>query len=558
MSAARQALQEAMCCYINDTLIYISTVREFCERVQKWALGRKTELLIMKDIKERADNVDYVAKSENKFKAFFRYLGSKITQATADSRRAELEAELAAVLRDTVGGLEKLHCFLDAVENLAVTSLPVFEDKNSMLHLPDGILPEDVQAVVSAARMTFHLLINFRRDDTAFFLPKLHNVEVLSYQLNMYLESTQTICAKLDKSCLVDFCIEMNDETLVDLDVYLSDDDIKMMRNHIEKLDEIRMNQSFRTVFLFQGECSNFLFEIEERMPGMLQFLDNLEENAVQLDRMNKGAKISSVVGSSVGAAGSVITIVGLALIPVTAGASLALTTEWSPPPQRGVNQTQQKQARETFKRFMEDVGVLQDSLEKVSQKVTDPNDVVVEVGMMLGRVGAIGKSIDGVVDVAAAIKLLKSEDLVAGAGKVAMQEGKALRNVPKVAADLPDIGQVAVKGPLALSNSARAGLIGLNAFFLGMDIFFICKDSISLAKGCKTEVSQSIRARAALWRSELDSWQRIYDFLAKGLPTSKKNKTILDAPFYPEKEMKEHGKELQLKLMNEKLYVVQ
>ncbi|KAL6102478.1 uncharacterized protein ACO6RY_02083 [Pungitius sinensis] len=551
MAAARKELQEAMCCYINDTLLYISTVREFCERVHKWTLGRETELLMMMDIKERADDIDlsidHVTKSENKFGAFFRYLGSKFTQVTADSRRAELEAELAAVLKDTLGGLEKLHCFLDAVENLAVTSLHVFTCENSMLHLPEGIRPQDVQVVIAAARMTCPLLIEFRRDATAFFLPKLQNVEVLSYQLDEYIKSTQKICETLEKSSLSDFCIEMNDETLVDLNVDLSENYIKVMLRHIEELEEIRRNQSFRTVFLFQGECSNFTSEFKERRPRMLQFLEDLEQNAVQLDRMNKGAKISSVVGSSVGAAGGVLSIIGLALIPVTAGVSLALTMTGvgmgitsgvnglvTAATEMGVNHTHQKQAGEVFQRFMEDVQILQDCLEEVSQTATTPEDVALGVGKVFCSGGAIGTGIDGLVDAAAALKMLKSEDLVVGAGKVAMQEGKALRNAPMLAADLPDIGQAAVKGPLALSNSARAGLIGLNALFLGLDIFFICKDSIVLANGCETEFSQFIRARAALWRSELDSWQKIYDSLSEGLPTAEENGIILETPFYP------------------------
>ncbi|XP_054463797.1 uncharacterized protein LOC129098731 [Anoplopoma fimbria] len=557
MSAERKELQETLCCYIGDTLIYIDTVREFCERSHKWILGRETELHMMKDIKDRADNIDlsidHVTQSENKFKAFWEYMTSKATQVTADSRRAELERELAAVLKDTLGGLEKLDCFLDAVENLAVTSLHVFTEENPVLHLPEGISPGHVQFVIYAARTICPQLLEFKRDANVFFRPKLQNVEVLSYQLNEYIKTTQKICGMLEKSSLSDFCMEMNDETLVDLDVDLSEDDIQMMLSHINELDEIRMNQNFRTVFLFQGECSSFISEFENRQPRMLQSLKDLEENAVQLDRMNMGAKISSVAGSSVGAAGGVLSIIGLALIPVTAGVSLALTmtgvgmgitsgvnSAVTTATEIGVNRKHQTKASEIFQSFMEDVQSLQDCLKEVTQRETNPIDVVLGVGRILCKAGAIGNGIDSLVDAASAVKMLKSEELAVSAGKVAMQEGKALRNVPRVAADIPDIGQAAVKGPLALSKSARAGLIGLNALFLGMDIFFICKDSISLATGSETEVSQFIRARAALWCSEMDSWQTIYDFLAKGLQTSENNKAVLEKPFYPEREMKE------------------
>ncbi|XP_074513463.1 uncharacterized protein LOC141781542 [Sebastes fasciatus] len=515
----RKELQEALCRYTADTLIYINTVREFCERSPEWMLGREKETAILESMKSKV---------------------------TADSRRAELEKELAAVLKDTLGGLEKLHSFLDAVENLAVTSLHVFMEENQGLHLPEGISLEQVQVVITAAREICPLLVEFKRDESVFFLPKLQNVEVLSYQLNRYIQTTQTICEKLEKSSFSDFCLNMNARPLVDLDVDLSEDDIQRMLHHINQLDEIRMNQSFRTVFLFQEQpCSGFISEFSERKPRMLQSLEDLEENAVQLDRMNKGAKISSVAGSSVGAAGGVLSIIGLALIPVTAGASLILTMTGlglgitsgvnsvvTTATEVGVNHTHQKKASETFQRFMKDVQCLQDCLEEVIKR---------ETNNVSGNVWAIGKVIIGLVNVAS-VSILKTEELAVSAGRVAVQEGKALRNVPRVAADIPDIGQAAAKAPLVLSKSARVGLIGLNALFLGMDVFFICKDSISLATGSETKFSQFIRARATLWHSEIDTWQKIHDFLCEGQLTSKQNKAVLETPFYPEREMKKLG----------------
>ncbi|XP_074511984.1 uncharacterized protein LOC141780593 [Sebastes fasciatus] len=560
MSTARKELQEALCSFTADTLIYIDTVREFCERSPKWMLGRETELHMMVDIKDRADSIGlsigHITQPENKGKrgnAILEYMKSKVT---ADSGRAELEKELAAVLKDTLRGLEKLHSFLDAVENLAVTSLHVFMEENQGLHLPEGISLEQVQVVITAARKICHLLLEFKSDTSVFFLPKLQNVEVLSYQLDRYIKTTQDICEKLEKSSFSDFWLNMNTKTLVDLDVDLSEDDIQSMLHHINQLDEIRMNQSFRTVFLFQEEpCSGFIKKFSERKPRMLQFLEDLEENAVQLDRMNKGAKISSVAGSSVGLAGGVLSIIGLALIPVTVGVSLVLTmtgvglgitsgvnSAVTTATEVGVNHKHQKKASETFQSFMEDVQCLQDCLEEVTKRETSQIDVVVGVGKVLGKVCAIGKGIDGLVDAASAVKLLKTEELALSAGRVAVQEGKALRNMPRMAADIPDIGQAVAKAPLALSNSARTGFIGLNALFLGMDVFFICKDSISLAKGSETEVSQFIRARATLWHSEIDSWQKIHDFLCEGQLTSKKNKAVLETPFYPEREMKKLG----------------
>uniref|UniRef100_A0A3Q2WPI8 Apolipoprotein L n=1 Tax=Haplochromis burtoni TaxID=8153 RepID=A0A3Q2WPI8_HAPBU len=283
--------------------------------------------------------------------------------------------------------------------------------------------------------------------------------------------------------------------------------------------------------------------EFDKRQPTMLQFLKELEETAVQLDRMNKGAKISSVAGSSVGAVGGVLSIVGLALIPFTAGVSLALTMTGvglgitsgvnsvvTTATEVGVNATQRKKASEVFKNFMEDVQSLQSCLEEVTSQTISKLDahninIVVGVGKIAKNAGAIGKGIDALVDGASAVKVLQTEELLMSAGKVVAQEGQA-----------------AAKGTLALSKSARAGLIALNALFLGMDIFFICKDSISLAKGSETEVSQFIRARAALWHSEIDSWQKMHDSLNEGLPKSEKKKAVLETPIYLEMEVKKQS----------------
>lgn len=184
----RKELQEALCRYTTDTLTYIHTVRAFCEMFSKWMLGRDTEVEMMRDIKDRL---------EAKGKAFVEYMKSKVT-VNVDSKRVELENELTEVLNDTASGLESLSSFLDAVEKLAVTSLHVFTE-NQVLQLPEGISPEYVQAVILAARVICPLLLEFKRDDNVFFLPKLQNVEVLAYQLDRYIQTSKTICEKLGK-----------------------------------------------------------------------------------------------------------------------------------------------------------------------------------------------------------------------------------------------------------------------------------------------------------------------------------------------------------------------
>ncbi|XP_036409180.1 uncharacterized protein apol [Megalops cyprinoides] len=540
--------------YISDTLGNIHTVQQFCDKQDKWLLQRETEVNMMMDIKDRAErlnlNTDHIKNSEDKLKAFGEYMRSKLSQVTAESRAQELEKELGAVLKDALEGLEKLNLFLEAVEKLAVTSLLFFEEENPLCELPMGISSAAVSSVISDARAASPLLIHFQRDDGVFFLPNLVNVDVLAFQLDKYIRMTQTLCDKMRKRIKsLSFGINFGKRKIcmTDIKLNLTTEAMQNVLDHLNQLTSIRMDEHFRLTFLFRSSTLRFIGRFSKRRTRMCEFLGALEECAVQLDRMKMGASISSVAGSTVGLAGGVVSIVGLALAPVTAGASLTLTlvgvglgvtsgvnslatgiTEMS------VNAYHGKKINEIFQSFMEDVGTLQECLEEAANNTEqDVIDTVVGVGKIAIRVASVAKSIDAIVDCASAVKVLRSEEVVASAAKVAAQEAKAVRNLPNVAADIADFGNLAKGTPLALSKSARGGFIALNSIFMGLDLFFICKDSISLAKGSKSEVSNTIRGRARLWKTELDAWEKIHDSLCRGIWRFRKSLAILEKPFH-------------------------
>ncbi|XP_056263203.1 uncharacterized protein LOC130188754 isoform X2 [Pseudoliparis swirei] len=463
-----------------------------------------------------------------------------VENLTKDRAQQKLELELAAMLEGTLGGLQQLESFLDALENLAVTSSHMFAPENRVLRLPEGIRPEDVQLAIFASRMICPRLLGFKRDASSFFLPKLQNVEVLWYQLNEYVKTTQDICGTLEKSFFGDSSLKTDGRTLVDLRVALSKDteeEVQRMLCHIDQLTEIRMDQHFRMVFLFQRvSCSDFIREFGRRGPGMRQTLKDVEQSAVTLDRMNKGAKISSVVGSSVGLTGGVLSIAGLALIPFTAGLSLGLmmggtalgitsgaTSVTTTITEIVVNRTSLSKANESFQSFMKAVQSIQDCLEVASTQPAVNIQWKPDYLTLLPRlktVASVG---------------FKTASLLTDISDIApVRRANALRNISRATLEAQDVGQTAVKGSLALSKTAIQKAIGLNVFFIGMDVIGICKNSFSLANGSETEESQFIRARAALWGSQVKSWQKIHDFLDKGLPTSEENKAALEMSFYP------------------------
>lgn len=365
------------------------------------------------------------------------------------------------------------------------------------------------------------------------------------------------------------------------------------------------MDQHTKPTLIFQEYALHFISLFSQCHSKMEKYLSGLEESAVQLDKMKKGASISTVAGSSVGIVGGVLSIVGLALAPVTAGASLGLTiagvslgvTSGANSLVTGVtevvvNQRHSRKTKDIFKQYMDDVEKILNCLEQASRrehvkgparfsfikagklglcsgalgrgieslvdgasavKTLKTEEVIAKKSTKAGsksagfsftatkqaiskagRVASLAKGVDALVDGASAVKILKTEEGIATATKAGLQGTQSSRGIPKLAADLPDIGQLAKGTPLALSKSARAGFIGLNALFIGFDVLFICKESISLAKGSKSEASQLVRSRAALWRSELEAWKKIHDSLCIGIKRVRKSREVLNKPFLP------------------------
>ncbi|KAM9434110.1 apolipoprotein L3-like isoform 3-T3 [Clarias gariepinus] len=452
---------------------------------------------------------------------------------TEDSRKQELENELGKILKNTKKGLKRLHHFLDAVEKLAVTSHFCMSES----FMPSGVSSMSIRSVIFAARMVSPLLVHFKRDAEAFFRPKLSNVDVLALQLEKYIRVTQQICEKMEKKAkYMSGSVRKwkNWRSSLKFNLNVSEESVQERHEHLLQLTKIRMDESFRMIFLFGVKAQDFIKLFNKHRSRMFQFLSDLEETTVQLDKMKKGSDISSVAGSSVGIAGGLCSIAGLALAPFTAGLSLGLmftgvglgvtsgvTGVVTGFTEMAVNSHHGKKANGIFISFMEDVQKILDCVEDVgSRKVLHACD------------DAEVKQFDAVGDA----DLIKNNIRLEGAvSNLKTLETTTIRTykVASIVDDLLDIGQLAKGSSLAISKSARAGFIGLNTLFIGLDVFYICKDGMNLAKGSENKVAQIIRSRAALWRSEVEAWEKIYNHLCEGMLGFYKNQEILNKTFY-------------------------
>ncbi|XP_077411683.1 uncharacterized protein apol isoform X2 [Vanacampus margaritifer] len=505
----------------------MSTVSRFCESMSEWRLQRENEINTIRDISERAE----LKPGKN----ILVYVKNKMA---AENRRAALEAELAAALKDVLLGLEELDVFVEALERLATTSLLVFRGK--AVTLAQGVGSWEAALAVAAARRACPLAAALKHDAKVFFLPRLDNAAVLAYLLDKYVQTALQMCLLMDKSKFY-----LNAVSKAELDVRvvlpeaLSSNDTQRMFRHVQLCDQIRNDADFRLVFLLQEDtCQRFLVEFSQRRPRMLELLDQLDQNIEELVRKNKGVKISNVASSSVGVLSGALSIAGLALIPITAGTSLALSmtglglglASWAncavtSAVDYKLEQKFLKKVGEVTENFIEDAQCLDDIANKTQQLDAAVSEVLCE-GPAVTRVGPVAGA-------TSTAKTPKRNKVATRVGKVVVVGGKALRNVHRAVADARNVGHAALKGSVAVSYTVRAGLIPLNGIFIGIDIIIICVNGVALAKGCETKVSQLLRARSAMWRAEMESWQRLHDSLVRGLTTYEENRAVLEAPFY-------------------------
>ncbi|XP_033847584.1 uncharacterized protein LOC117393697 isoform X3 [Periophthalmus magnuspinnatus] len=429
----------------------------------------------------------------------------KVEKATEGGYRDE--AGLKEGLEPTLKGLNEMQIFLEAVEKLAVTSAHVF-DQSLVVQLCEETDLESMKMIISVSQLICPLLITLKGDYADFFSPKLENMEVMQLRLEQYISNIKDICGIFRQGSTTALGL---DSTSVDVDLSnVFDEEIEEMLLHMKVLQEIREDKPFRMAFLFQDKYEPFMEMFRERKERMLQFLEDLEACAVTLDDMTKGARISNVAGSSLGMVGGILSIVGLALTPVTFGVSMGLTVAGvglggisgvnsvvTTITEKGVNSVQKKKAEKTFEKFMEDMKSLQMCL----------NDVIKQHFENIQE-SSTAQCLNIASNCASALK----------GGNVFVKGTEA--------------GLAAAKGAAAIGKAARGTFFAVNALFIGVDAFLIVNNSIDLYKNTPNIVSKFIKASAALWRSEVNSMQKIYDSLEE-VEENEHKKQQLQRPFY-------------------------
>ncbi|XP_023613040.1 apolipoprotein L6 isoform X2 [Myotis lucifugus] len=227
---------------------------------------------------------------------------------------------------------------------------------------------------------------------------------------------------------------------------------------------------------------------------------------ADDIDKTHKNFTQTSLVTSSVAVASGAMSLLGLALAPVTAGGSLMLTA-----------------AGQGLGAVAGATSVLTSILEyrhnkqaqaQVSRELSAPDPKVEEAVAYAVKAGKTvyncGKTLKGIRKNIQALQVARAQPRLAAAAKRLLATGEASTQTTRRV-------QRAFRGtPLAMGSSAifRSGV--LNGLFLSMDVSSLLKDWQQLKQGTKTKLADLLRAKAEELERELTERTQLYEELQK------------------------------------------
>ncbi|XP_041528570.1 apolipoprotein L3-like [Microtus oregoni] len=250
----------------------------------------------------------------------------------------------------------------------------------------------------------------------------------------------------------------------------------------VEDEDELQNDRQERKSFL--DACPQVKLELEERIRKLHTLAD-------KIDKVHRDCTITHVVASSTSAASGVLTILGLALAPVTAefslglsatalglGAAAAVTSVSATIVEKVSMMSAEAEASELL-------SISKDTVKAIKEVVEKSTPRLISVSKNSFRnLEVIKKSID-------AIKLTKAKPHLAINAKYLINTGRvSTQSTKQVEKTLGDTALAMTKGAW-ITGVATAG------FFLVLDVVGIIVDTMHLQEGAKAESAAKLRQKA-------------------------------------------------------------
>ncbi|XP_069367754.1 apolipoprotein L1 isoform X3 [Paralichthys olivaceus] len=225
-----------------------------------------------------------------------------------------------------------------------------------------------------------------------------------------------------------------------------------------------------------------------ERAESLWEHVIVLNGIADSLDKFNKKTKIAQITGGSTSAIGGVATIAGLALAPITMGTSLIVTAVGLGVATAGgltsagagiSNQVNNSMDRKKVEKIVEDYQEKMLDLNKCLKFIKQGIENLRKFDLIKMKKHAYNRD----------FPVLSSSFYEDGAmaGKAILINANEIMRVVQIA----NVAGSTAARAVQIASMATGVLTGL---FVGMDIYFVAKDSKELKKGAKSEFAAKIR----------------------------------------------------------------
>ncbi|XP_062259765.1 uncharacterized protein LOC133968002 isoform X3 [Platichthys flesus] len=225
-----------------------------------------------------------------------------------------------------------------------------------------------------------------------------------------------------------------------------------------------------------------------ERAESLWMHVISLNGLADGLDKFNKRTKIAQITGGSTSAIGGIATIAGLALAPVTFGTSLIVTAVGLGVATAGgltsagagiSNQVNNSMDRKKVEKIVQDYQEKMMDLNKCLKFIKQGIEALRKFDLIKMKKHAYNRD----------FPVLSSSFYEDGAmaGKAILINANEIMRVVQIA----NVAGSTAARAVQIASMATGVLTGL---FVGMDIYFVAKDSKELKKGAKSEFAAKIR----------------------------------------------------------------
>ncbi|MXQ80079.1 hypothetical protein E5288_WYG013658 [Bos mutus] len=293
------------------------------------------------------------------------------------------------------------------------------------------------------------------------------------------------------------------------LDSQQLQEDTDELHNYLNELKRVLVEEDQERLPKEQLDRRRFLNKFPRVKRQLEEFIGKFHELADKVEKVHKGCTISNVMAHSTGAVSGVLTIVGLALAPVTMGASVALlatglglgaaagvTSVSTSIIERVKRSSAETEASRMMSTVVKKWKVLLEVLKSNPHIVDRKKEEAVQCIEMHIHAMETGNANPGS---AANASIYMSPGRISGPGIQHIETGfKATA--------------------LTITRGAQIAGLAAAGVFLLVDVGFLVKESIHLHNGAKTEAAESLRRRAWELERKLEELTQIYESLQEDL----------------------------------------